>query len=76
MGFDRFLELGIYYIHSFNDMALKEIFFYYNISIGSYYTILILYVSDMLLIEKDIFILLKLKEVHDFAFYVGFETCL
>jgi hypothetical protein len=56
-------------------MALKEItfilIFYYNIFIGAYYTILILYISDVLLIEKDIFILFKLKEVHDFAFYVG-----
>jgi hypothetical protein len=57
-------------------MAFKEINFYDNISIGSYYTILILYISEMLLIEKNIFILLKLKEVHDFAFYVGFQTCL
>jgi hypothetical protein len=56
-------------------MVLQEIIFilifYYNISIGAYYTILILYISDLLLIEKDIFILFKLKEVHDFAFYVG-----
>jgi len=63
------------YIHSFIVMVLKEIIFilifYYNISIGGYYTILILYINYMLLIEKNIFILLKIKEVHDFAFYVG-----
>jgi hypothetical protein len=52
-------------------MALREIIFYYNISIGCYYTISILYVNGMLLIEKYIFILFKIKEVHDFAFYAG-----
>jgi hypothetical protein len=56
-------------------MALKEIIFilifYYNIYVGGYYTISILYINEMLLIEKYIFILFKVKEVHNFAFYVG-----